>query len=92
MVSAEACQEVLSTQAFCTEVQPKIVLLGISLFAGKSQIITMCTGFVFKNSDNVAVGDHFIATVKLYGGTYTQFGPLIQAVWLGGLVLRHRRP
>ena len=39
MVSAEACQEVFSSQqyptAFCTEVQPKIVLLGISLFAGQ---------------------------------------------------------
>ena len=43
-------------------------------------------------SNILQLGDHFIATVKLYGGTYTQFGPPIQAVWLGGLVLRRRRP
>ena len=77
---------------FARKFNQKLYCWASRCLRGRSQIITMCTGFVFKNSDNVAVGDHFSATVKLYGGTYTQFGPLIQAVWLGGLVLRRRRP
>ena len=67
----------------------------IALLEGGSAAVAVSYGHaaqLLAFSIFLQLGDHFIATVKLYGETYTQFGPPIQAVWLGGLVLRRRRP